>query len=206
MAYHFGVCVALIAHFSYAVMARLRLLAFAWAQSFFARRTDVLVDQRKRLNFKRTLNTSKTLYLPDLASKVRYGGNPEHKRNPGDFGLQPPSCPRPDKSLCDGIGVVRETMMNGFHIGFEWLQRDGGFPEEKAAFAELFFSAQKHNLLEAEDLLAKTVRRSIRVSAYHVACWLASNWWRLRWEPERETPDWHMSHQLGAAGGGRGRF
>ena len=26
-----------------------------------------------------------------LAEKVVYGGNPEHKRNPGDFGLTPPS-------------------------------------------------------------------------------------------------------------------
>lgn len=40
-----------------------------------------------------------------LASKVRYGGNPEHKRNPGDFGLVPPSGPRPGKSLCDCANI-----------------------------------------------------------------------------------------------------
>lgn len=28
----------------------------------------------------------------------RYSGNPEHKRNPGDFGLEPPSSPRLGKS------------------------------------------------------------------------------------------------------------
>jgi hypothetical protein len=40
-----------------------------------------------------------------LAKKVGYGGNPEHKKNPGDFGLTPPSGPRPGKSLCDQAGI-----------------------------------------------------------------------------------------------------
>lgn len=43
--------------------------------------------------------------LAGLVDKVRYGGNPEHKKNPGDFGLTPPADPRPGKSLCDGVGV-----------------------------------------------------------------------------------------------------
>lgn len=38
-------------------------------------------------------------HLAKLASQVKYGGNPEHKRNPGNFGLTPPSGPRPGKSL-----------------------------------------------------------------------------------------------------------
>jgi len=40
--------------------------------------------------------------LAELAQRVNYGGNPEHKKNPGDFGLTPPADPRPGKSLCDG--------------------------------------------------------------------------------------------------------
>jgi hypothetical protein len=36
---------------------------------------------------------------------VRYGGNPEHKRNPGNFGLTPPASPRRDKTLCDEAGI-----------------------------------------------------------------------------------------------------
>ena len=31
--------------------------------------------------------------LRALASRARYGGNPEHKKNPGDFGLVPPFDP-----------------------------------------------------------------------------------------------------------------
>lgn len=44
-------------------------------------------------------------WLVSLARKVSYGGNPEHKRNPGDFALTPPNGPRPGKSLCDEIEV-----------------------------------------------------------------------------------------------------
>ncbi|NES21522.1 MAG: hypothetical protein F6K41_21970 [Symploca sp. SIO3E6] len=43
--------------------------------------------------------------LLDLSLKAKYGGNPEHKRNPGDFNLDPPSRPRPGKSLCDSVKV-----------------------------------------------------------------------------------------------------
>jgi len=43
--------------------------------------------------------------LIGLANQVGYGGNPEHKKNPGDFGLTPPSDPRLGKALCDDAGV-----------------------------------------------------------------------------------------------------
>jgi len=46
------------------------------------------------------------MFSPDerrrMATTVVYGGNPQHKRSPGDYGLTPPSQPRPDKTLCDG--------------------------------------------------------------------------------------------------------
>ncbi len=44
------------------------------------------------------------LSLSELYDKVSYGGNPQHKRNPGDFGLNPPAAPRAAKSLCDSAG------------------------------------------------------------------------------------------------------
>jgi hypothetical protein len=53
----------------------------------------------------RVCDASERARLAELAQKVRYGGNPEHKKNPGDFGLTPPSDPRPGKSLCDGIRI-----------------------------------------------------------------------------------------------------
>lgn len=45
--------------------------------------------------------------LGKLADLARYGGNPEHKKNPGDFGLTPPSDPRQGKSLCDVAKIFR---------------------------------------------------------------------------------------------------
>lgn len=67
--------------------------------------------------------------LPSL-EQLRYGGNPEHKRNPGDFGLTPPADPRPHKSLCDEAGIVRKQqalalLQNGAKAGL--------FSERKSA-------------------------------------------------------------------------
>jgi hypothetical protein len=47
--------------------------------------------------------------LAQLAREVRYGGNPEHKRNPGDFGLTPPAEPRRGKTLCDDAKIFRRS-------------------------------------------------------------------------------------------------
>lgn len=45
----------------------------------------------------------------DLRQRARYEGNPQHKRNPADFGLTPPAAPRPEKTLCDEAGVLRRA-------------------------------------------------------------------------------------------------
>ncbi len=47
--------------------------------------------------------------LSTLAKNVSYGGNPEHKRNPGDFGLTPPAQPRADKTLCDSVNIFQKS-------------------------------------------------------------------------------------------------
>ncbi|MBM3422612.1 MAG: hypothetical protein FJY09_05110 [Chlorobi bacterium] len=76
---------------------------------------------RKRGSFndkRRFMGPADPEVLNEIVSRVSYGGNPEHKRNPGDFGLTPPAQPRPDKSLCDEIGVFRRAEA-------ERLLRDG---------------------------------------------------------------------------------
>ena len=47
--------------------------------------------------------------LAELAERVRYGGNPQHKSNPGDFDLTPPSQARQFKTLCDRAGVFKRS-------------------------------------------------------------------------------------------------
>jgi len=48
--------------------------------------------------------------LRALVNAVSYGGNPEHKKNPGDFGLTPPADPRRGKSLCDVVQIFSRTV------------------------------------------------------------------------------------------------
>lgn len=72
--------------------------------------------------------------MAELATRVRYGGNPEHKRNPGDFGLTPPSAPRPDKTLCDAVGVferkvAKQLLREGIERGLISEQHRGEFPQ-----------------------------------------------------------------------------
>lgn len=82
-----------------------------------------------------------------LVQSVTYGGNPEHKRNPGDFGLTPPALPRADKALCDEVevfarsealrllhrgicrGLVSERMVAEFPQNI-WSVTDNGVPLE----------------------------------------------------------------------------
>lgn len=93
-------------------------------------------------------------------------------------------------------------MIEKFSITFQPLSRDYGDIIERATFSDLSISVGDWWATELEDLHAKTVRKTARVSAYLLAKWFASNWWRLRWESERNDFDWRMSHKVGAAGGG----
>lgn len=96
-------------------------------------------------------------------------------------------------------------MKEAFQIDFEWLPRDHGTPVEQATFAELCINVNGEIATELEEIESRSVRRSVRACAHHLAYWLASNWWRIRWEPsgpaERDI-DWQLSHRLPAAGGG----
>jgi hypothetical protein len=95
-------------------------------------------------------------------------------------------------------------MTAGFRItvGGRWLARDYGDATERATLGQLEISAADCCLTLAEDRDAGAVRRSVNLSAYDLALWLATNWWRLRWEPERTGMDWAMSHRTAAVGGG----
>jgi hypothetical protein len=89
-----------------------------------------------------------------------------------------------------------------FKIEVEWLEGSDGDPVERATFAQIVINAGQEIATELEDIFARTVRPGLRASAYHLAMWLAENWWRLRWEPEAKTVDWRLSHVVAAAGKG----
>lgn len=97
------------------------------------------MQKRRSFNPKRRL--SQRAVTPEeqdafrqLAGRVRYGGNPEHKRNPGDFGLDPPSLPRLGKSLCDDANVssrsnALDLLRSGFAKGLVSTKRRGEWPQ-----------------------------------------------------------------------------
>ncbi len=109
---------------------------------------------RRVFNPKRSLVAAKPeeAVLIALAEKVSYRGNPEHKRNPGDFGLTPPSAPRADKTLCDLAGVLSRAealslLRDGIRRGLISAQLRGAFPQNvwSVTSDQLPFEAQLDN-------------------------------------------------------------
>ena len=79
--------------------------------------------------------------LEAWGATVTYGGNAEHKRNPGDFGLEPPDGPRLGKTLCDGVGILQRAaalrlLREGIRRGLVSEQRRGEFPQNIQAVAD----------------------------------------------------------------------
>lgn len=72
--------------------------------------------------------------VDDSLHAPRYGGNPEHKTRPGDYGLEPPVAPRPDKTLCDAAGPfpkqrAEDLLADGIRRGMVSVQRRGEWPQ-----------------------------------------------------------------------------
>ena len=93
-------------------------------------------------------------------------------------------------------------MSSRLRIEYEWLPREYGSSEERVTLADVAVFAGDHCATELNDGIAKTVRRSARLSALHLAQWFAANWWRLLWQPQFGDLSWRMSHKVGGAGGG----
>ena len=102
--------------------------------------------KRRTFNPKRRMYPAETLRArqQDLSAhmeKVRYSGNPEHKRNPGDYGLNPPSAPRPGKTLCDQVEIYSRSealalLREGLRRGTFSLQARDGWPQNVWAVTE----------------------------------------------------------------------
>jgi hypothetical protein len=110
--------------------------------------TGFLMRKRKGHNPKRRIKQDLDPgYLKALAKSVSYAGNPEHKINPGDFGLTPPSLPQADKTKCDIVevflrkeairllkdgvrkGLISEQVRNGYPQNI-WAVTEDGWPME----------------------------------------------------------------------------
>jgi hypothetical protein len=95
------------------------------------------------------------------------------------------------------------TTVNGqLAIKVDWERLDQGSPEECACFGALSIQIGNVTLTEGNDAFVKRVRSAPLLSAYHLAEWIAWNWWRLRWEPRSSAPYWAFAHRLATIGGG----
>ncbi len=79
---------------------------------------------------------------------------------------------------------------------------DDGAPEERAAFGLLTLRTAHASLTEGFDYFLNGYRPGPLASGYHLAEWLAWNWWRLRWEPRSSAPDWSIAHAMSSIGEG----
>ena len=69
-----------------------------------------------------------------LEREITYTGSPYHKKNPGDYGLNPPANPRDKKTLCDKIGEVKQAdaeklLKDGVRKGLISQQMRGRYPQ-----------------------------------------------------------------------------
>jgi hypothetical protein len=93
------------------------------------------VKRRTNFNFKRKFAEPVIAReLAEIAERIHYVGNPEHKRGAGDFGLPPLLWRPPDKTLCDGAGIKERTLAEsllraGLRRGLVSQQRRNGFPQ-----------------------------------------------------------------------------
>lgn len=95
--------------------------------------------------------------------------------------------------------------MADLRINADWMAATLGEPEVAATAAFLSMSVDNVSLTRNQDIWAKTVRDNVFLSAYPLAMWFASSWWRLNHEPlptQQPGHDWRMAHELGAANHG----
>lgn len=95
-----------------------------------------------------------------------------------------------------------EAMPNELSIIVSPERLDEGTPEERACFASIGIRYGDIWLTEGQDGFVNKVRSAPLLSAYHLAEWMAWNWWRLRWEPRSNAADWQFAHRLTTIGEG----
>lgn len=140
------------------------------------RRTHITNPKRK------LAESPDAAFCSTLVGKVGYGGNPEHKSNPGDFGLVPPSAHhrRADKSLCDNVGILKKRqalkhLKAGAGKGCISEQTRGDFPKniwtvlEDGTVLEAQLENQDQGIyhgypLEEDDPIVGAVRKRWRAT------------------------------------------
>lgn len=94
--------------------------------------------------------------------------------------------------------------MTKFKFMYKWQTGGNDEPAHQYTMADFALRVGNVNLMLNENIWSRTICDSVVLSAYPLAMWLASSWWRLNWEPLPAhgiypSLDWRMAHELGAA-------
>ncbi|WP_295476515.1 hypothetical protein [uncultured Pseudomonas sp.] len=97
--------------------------------------------------------------------------------------------------------------MDKIDISMAWSSSGSESSEFSDTTGQLKMCVGETCLTKNEDVWSRTVNDSVLVSAYPLALWLASSWWRLNYEALPTSGlvpkiDWRMSHELGAVNHG----
>jgi len=91
-------------------------------------------------------------------------------------------------------------------LNFDWLPSVNNAPEIQQTMGMFGLQAGEVNLTENQDIWSQKICPTVLVSAYPLASWMASSWWRLLFEPlparGKPSVDWRMSHELTASNQG----
>ena len=95
-------------------------------------------------------------------------------------------------------------MPSKFAILADWVPGEFERNDIAATMAEICIQLGDGTATDIEDTWSRSVRPTVRLSALPLALWVASSWWRLRWEPRpsRIGTAWRMAHEMPAAGHG----
>lgn len=97
---------------------------------------------------------------------------------------------------------MEETLEGELIITADPERLEEGSVEERACFAAISIRYGNISLTEGHDGIVNKIRSAPLLSGYHLAEWMAWNWWRLRWEPRSNVPEWNFGHRLTTIGEG----
>ncbi len=96
--------------------------------------------------------------------------------------------------------------MKKLSLSFDWLPSTDNSPEIEQTMGMFSFQAGEVNLTENQDIWSQKIEPTVFVSAYPLASWMATSWWRLLFEPlpasRKPSVDWRMAHELTASNQG----
>jgi hypothetical protein len=91
-------------------------------------------------------------------------------------------------------------------LNFDWLPSGNNAPEIQQTMGMFSLQAEEVNLTENQNIWSQKIDATVLLSAYPLASWMASSWWRLLFEPlparSKPSVDWRMAHELTASNQG----